>query len=111
MSDTMTIKRGDLLPALTITLTDGVDANGDPVPVDLTPATTVRVIGFLDNSLLFNRGVTGNAQGVVTMPWQAGDTDVAGDIYLEVEVTWPGSLPQTFPPDGYEVVHVMQDLA
>jgi hypothetical protein len=44
------------------------------------------------------------------MDWQAPDTAVPGDLYVEVEVTWPGSKPQTFPPDDYEVVEVMQDL-
>lgn len=100
----MKIYRGDLKPDLRITCLDG-DA-----PVDLTVATSVKVIGVRDGVVLFNRAATtATAAGVVTMLWQTADTAVTGVIEVEVEVTWSGAKPQTFrPPD---VVTVAPDLA
>lgn len=100
----MRIYRGDLKPDLVITCLDG-DA-----PVDLTVATSVSVIGVRDGVVLFNRAATSStALGVVTMLWQSGDTNLAGVIEVEVQVTWSGAKPQTFrPPD---VVTVAPDLA
>lgn len=88
----MKMYRNDLKPDLELTLTDGT------TPVDLTVATSVRVIGIKDGVILINRTVTGTAEGVVTMQWQAADTAKVGRIEVEVEVTWPGSKPQTFRP-------------
>lgn len=106
----MRIKRGDLLPALTATLTDTIA--GVVTPVNLTTATSIRVIGRRESATvnLFDRAVTGGADGKVTMAWQAGDTSVSGRIYIEVEVMWPGSKPQTFPPSSQLVVRVEDDL-
>ncbi len=101
----ITIKRGDTVPDLSITVTD----NG--TIVDLTTATTVKVIGTINGSLIFSRVVTGTALGVVTMPWQPADTATAGMLEIEVEVTWPGTGKiQTFPADGVLRVNVEQDL-
>lgn len=115
----MHIKRGDLTPIFVATLTD-VDATGATVPVDLTDATSVHVLAWLNNEPLFDRTVVPAGgditQGIVRMAWQAaagetpGDTDVAGDIYIEVRVTWVSSKPQTFPPDGWMVVSVRESL-
>ncbi len=108
MSHTESIKRGDLMPPFEADLTS------DGVPVDLTAATTVRVIGWRNNLPLFNRPVTmTNEQltaGHVLMNWQATDTDTVADLYIEVEVTWVTGKPQTFPDDGWMVVHVTLDL-
>ena len=98
------IKRGDLMPPLTGIITD----NGDPV--NGTTAVLARVIAWRDGALLFRRPVTIGADGTWTMPWVEGDTDQVGDLLIEVEVTWPGTRPQTFPGDGYETVRVHQDL-
>lgn len=98
------IKRGDLLPEWSVTLTD------DKVPIDLTTAASIRVIGTRAGVVVIDQTVTGNASGVITMPWPAGSTDVAGLIQFEVEVTWPGAKPQTFPPSGYLSTRINQDL-
>lgn len=98
------IKRGDLLPAWTATLTDGT------VPVDLTAATSILVKGYKPDGTTISRTVTGDANGVVTMAWQATDTEAVGDFLAEIEVTWPGSKPQTFPADGYLVTRIYQDI-
>lgn len=98
------IKRGDLMPLLAGTLTD------KDTPVDLSTAVVVRVLGYKDGVLVINRSVTGSADGRFTMAWDPPDTATTGDILMEVEVTWPGAKPQTFPNGGYEVVRVVQDL-
>ncbi len=107
----MRIKRGDLLPVLTATLTD-TPAGGVAAPINLTTATGIRVIGRRAGvaTNLFDRTVTGTAAGVVTMPWQAADTAIAGRLWVEIEVTWPGSKPQTFPARGQLAVDVYDDF-
>jgi len=104
----MKIYTGDLLPPLKITLKDS------EVDVNLDQATSVRVLGRRNGELIFDRTgddiswVHDGAISVVTMPWQAGDTDEAGMIEPEVEVTWPGPKPQTFRPPT--AVHVAATL-
>lgn len=98
------MKQHDLLPAVTITLTDGA------TPVDLTGAASIKVIAARYGVPAFTRAVTGSDVGVIVMPWQVGDTAVAGSIDLEVEVTWPGAKPQTFPARGYLRVEILPDL-
>lgn len=102
-------KRGDLAPPFVVDLTN----NGDPI--DLAQAVSIKVIAWRNNVLLFSRNVsvpTGPeaTAGTVTMQWQPSDVDTWADLYLEVEVTWAGSKPQTFPVDGYIVVHISPDL-
>jgi hypothetical protein len=100
------LKQHDTAPALRATITDA------GTPVDLTPATGIKVIGSQNGTLLFSRSVTGTSQGVVTMPWSVGDTSVPGLISIELEVSWPGSPPtvQTFPASGTLTVLVDRDL-
>lgn len=103
----MNIKRGDLEPDLTITCT----SNGSAV--DLTAATSIQVVVRAEGAStpLFTRTATGNASGVVTMPWTAGDTDTVGRLLVEVLVTWPGSKPQRFPATSYLPVDVVPNLS
>jgi hypothetical protein len=95
------IYRGDLKPDLTITCTS--DGNA----VDLTTATSIRIIGVRDGTTLFDRTVTGTDQGVITMQWETTDTTDTGRIHVEAEVTWPGGKPQTFRPQ--EAIDVVPD--
>ena len=98
----MRMYRGDLEPDLVVTCYD------DTTPVDLTGASSMKIIGSRDGMVLFSRPVTGTAEGLITMSWEAGDTAEVGRIQVEVEVTWPGSRPQTFRPP--QVVEVVADL-
>lgn len=113
MTDVM--KRGDLAPRWQATLYDGPPEAGNEV--DLSNANDVKVICWFDGEVLFTRALadgvtrgTGATQGLVTMPWETGDTDHVGELMFEVEVTWPGPMPQTFPADGYLTTRIVQDL-
>jgi hypothetical protein len=98
----MRMKAGDLLPALVIDLTD------NQIPVNLTSATAVHVIGRQGTAQLFDDGspTRDNTNGVVTHNWVAPQTDTPGRIWVRVEVTWPSSKIQTFPPFGELAVDV-----
>ena len=100
----MKLYRGDLKPDLVITLTDGDQ------PVDLSAATSVRIIGMRGSTLAFDRTPTSTEGGVVTMEWLPEDTETTGRITVEVEVTWPGAKPQTFRPAS-NAVDVVADYA
>ena len=40
-------------------------------------------------------------RAIVKRAWQAGETDVAGRMWITVVVDWsPGADPQSFPADG-----------
>ena len=104
------VKRGDTLPALTLTVTD------DGTPVDLTEATGIRLLvrasadrgsgdPYLEATLADRP-----ANGVLTYAWQAGDTATAGTYRVEVEVTWPDGAVQTFPGAGYGDLRIVPDL-
>lgn len=99
------IKRGDLMPSWSATLYD------DNVPVDLTSATGVRVLATgEDGTLVIDRQASSkNSVGVVTMDWEPGDTDIARTLLFEVEVTWTGARPQTFPVQGKLPTYIYAD--
>lgn len=104
----MRIYQHDLLPALEVTCEEVDPVTKARSVVDLTTATSVKVIGVKDGAVLFNRAATSStALGVVTMAWQSGDTATSGTIAVEVEVTWPGNKPQTFRPTS--LVEVVAD--
>jgi|SRR5690349_7148688 len=100
----MTIKQHDTAPPLQVECTDA------GTPVDLTGASSVKVVGSRDGQAVFSEVTTGDAQGVVTRPWADGDTDTTGILLVEVEVTWPGGGVETFPPNGYLTVLITPDL-
>lgn len=97
---------GDLKPDLRVTLSD--DAGS---AVDITTAS-VLIKGRQNGALLFSRAPASTSivglTSVVTMLWQATDTDTVGRIEVEVEVTWPVGKPQTFRCG--EVVEVEDDF-
>ncbi len=107
---TAVMKRGDRLPALTLTITDA------GAPVDLTAATAIRLIvrAAADRSTdppLIDATIPARpADGVLSYPWADGDTATAGEYRVEVEVTWPGGLRQTFPGDTYGALRILPDL-
>lgn len=86
----MLMYREDRKPDLVLTITD----NG--VPVDLTGATSIRLIAVRDfTTTVIDAAVSGDASGVITYLWAAADTETVGSLVVEVEITWPGGLKQT----------------
>jgi len=53
--------------------------------------------------------VGAGTDGHVRYSWAAGDTDTAGLYDAEWQVTFADGTPQTFPNDGYLVVHILPD--
>lgn len=107
----MVVKRGNTFPNLTATLTGRDETTGVVGPVDLTTATSVTAKGVQNGSLLFERVLTGNAQGEVALAFQAGDTDAIGYIHIEFVVAWPNGKEQTFPEEGDVRVRVALDVS
>lgn len=105
----MRMYTGDLEPDLEVTLSSANAA------VDVSTATSVRIIGRRGLDIVFDRAPTTTEvvgdTSVVTMEWQDGDTDLKGRIQIEVEVTWPGIRPQTFRANGGVDILTDFDLA
>lgn len=110
MAEKYIMKQHDLEPSLEVQLLDGL------TPIDLTSATDVLFImknrkgikatgsmTIADQTILDNRGLA-------RYDWSLGDTDTSGQYNAEVQVTWPGPRPQTFPADAYMLVDVQKDL-
>lgn len=102
----MRMYTGDLEPDLEVTLSSTTQA------VDIDDAASIRIIGKRGGDIIFDRTPDEVAvvddNSVVTMEWVDGDTDEIGRISVEVEVTWPGTRPQTFRADGG--VDVLRDF-
>lgn len=104
------LKQYDLLPNLRLTLLDGT------TPVDLTLASEARLLLKNRTGLLVDAVMDIADQededlvGVVEYEWQEGDTSTLGTLQGEVQVLWPGQIPQTFPAKGYFAVIVNRDL-
>jgi hypothetical protein len=100
-----TMKRGDLYPAITGTVSD---ADG-PVPLGGASSVTLLLSTTQGGTItLLTCPVDVVAPAAVrddpdcgkwSYAWQAGDTVKVGTYKAEVEVLWPGSEPQTFPND------------
>lgn len=102
----LNLKRGDLEPAVRVSL---AFSDGSPVPLASVIEIRFRMADVLTRAEIFSRAaqVDGDpALGQVVYVWQPGDTDIAGVYYAEFEVIWPGSRPQTYPPQGYLTVSI-----
>lgn len=102
------MKRGDLLPALVITVTDPV--------ADFPAVDTWKVLIRQDRSGVIIADIapavdtTTPNTAVITHTWVAGETDAVGTISVEVEATWPDGKPQTFPCNAFNHVSIIQDI-
>lgn len=107
----MQMKRGDLEPALVLTVEDAAGL------ANLGDVVSWRVIGKL-NGLVVVDGAPDTAvveggnssKAVLTREWQGIETGETGDMLIEVEAMWPGARPQTFPGFSYEKVTITNDL-
>lgn len=105
-------KRGDLEPDLVI------DLAASPTTVDLTTATSWKVLGRLRGqaTLLINAANTPAVdpvdkwKAVVTHQWASPQTAEVGLLLVEVEATWPDGHKQTFPTNGYIQIRISEDL-
>ena len=89
---------------------------GDGLPVDLTQATSARLIATLEGAS--TPAITGvltfvvpRSSGQVSYAWQTNDTSTVGSYRAEVEVTWSDGTLQTFPNAGYIPLTILPDLA
>lgn len=104
------IKQHDLEPPIRVTLLDGTK------PVDLSAASEVRFFMKNKDGLKVSQVMSVEDQsnaanhGRVSYAWQSGDTDTVSSYSAEIQVTWIGSRPQTFPADKYFTVDVQKDL-
>ncbi len=105
------LKQYDLRPVLRIRLLDGT------VPIDLTLASEVRLLlknraaGLKVDSVMDKLDQEDeDTIGFVEYEWQPGDTDTLGTFSGEIQVLWPGQIPQTFPGKGYFQVSINRDL-
>jgi hypothetical protein len=96
----ISMKTGDTVPAISITVDDA------GAIVDLTPATSVHIVGAHNGQPTFNIVATGNNVGVVTAPWPTGSTDTPGMTVCEAVAIWPGGGRQTFPGSGRLYVNI-----
>ena len=104
---TFRLKQHDLEPPLVI------DVGGSSG--DLNGVESWKVIGKRGSTVVFTDtspdvDVSTPTAAVITHAWVDGETDTVGVISIEVEATWPGDRPQTFPPAGYGVVRIEPDL-
>jgi hypothetical protein len=116
MSTTITMKRGDLLPALAATLSNeaGVfNLTGATVDVLWRPAATgLDAIEGTESTATAQRrtaAVVSEVAGTVSYAWVAGDTDTAGTFDLEFEIT-VGGKTLSFPNDGFIRLIIEPDL-
>lgn len=109
---TVQLKQHDLEPPFSAILYDGTDET-TRVPVNLSAATSVVFIMKRKGSLIINRRamtVVDASAGSVSMSWQSGDTSLTGAHQAEIEVSWPGARPQTFPANGVITIFIEPDL-
>lgn len=96
---TFHIHKGDLEPGFDIPIS-GADGN-------LATRESLRIVAeqggvplFTDTNPTVVVDPANSASATVSHNWVAGQTDVAGDVWLRVEVGWPGGRVTTFPKRG-----------
>lgn len=110
---TFKMKKGDLVPALTATLTQAVGLV-PATPIDLTTATAVKFAmkarGATANKVDAAATIVSAAAGTVKYQWVGTDTDTAGFYIAEWQITWPAGK-QTVPGSGYDLIQIDADIA
>jgi hypothetical protein len=95
-------KQGDTSPPMVM---DCFNGNGQRAPLD--DATLVKVKVSQKGNPVWERVVTGDANGVVTVPLQTSDTATPGTYYVKVYAEWPDGTKQHYPPaDQYMTMTV-----
>lgn len=116
MSKIFTIRVGDRLPWLayefgfslvgaTAVTFSARDADTDAVFINNQPAIIANGTYTINGSAT----VLTPASGVVFYPWAAGDTATPRkSAQCLFHITWPGSLQETLPSDGYERIIIAE---
>lgn len=94
------VRQNDLLPPLI------VDVNDQGEPVDLTTATTVKMIGYQGGVEKFNRDATTVGLGQAMMNWETGDTDTIGPMKVFVKINWTGRELTIEPDNKVQILRV-----
>lgn len=102
---TIQIKRGSL-PKLIATMDIGRDGQ-------LTDCTVAMRIKAQDGSLLneYSCTITSAAAGIVEYQFMSGDTETAGNFWMEFWVNVPVTGMLKIPSDNYVNFVIMQDLS
>lgn len=113
------IKRNDLLEPIEMR---AVDEDGNAVDLNAEDVVSMKFIMTRDGAAaptisngeitIVQEGTGGGATnlGVCQYEWQSGDTDKDGRYWAEVEITFTGSKPKTFPTKGYIPIVIEPDL-
>lgn len=105
---TFQIKQHDLEPPLVVTVTDPA-ATFDQV-VSWKVILRVGSDTFTDSAPTVVVSDDKHT-ATVTHNWVTGETaNATNQGRVEVEATWPGGRPQTFPPSGYKSFTINPDL-
>lgn len=103
----LTMKRNDTDPPFRAQVRDALNPGG----VDLTNAASAKLLvpGLgINASLTIEDQVTDT--GWVNRDWQTTDLHTDGTYDVEVEITWVSGKKRTFPPHGYNLLVVDDDL-
>ena len=110
--NTLTVKQGDLLPTvqarLTVTLADG-----SVLPAPLAGATVrFRMQAVGGGALKVNATATviDGSTATVQYTWAGTDTDTSGTFLAEFDVTYSGSIPESFPNSEYILITIVPGL-
>lgn len=103
------IKQNDTSPVLLATITD---ADG---PVNLTSASVTfymaRAVGSVKTVIASGAATITNATaGQVSYTWAGDDTAISGIHIAEFEVVFADASKETFPNDGYILIHITPDI-
>lgn len=104
------IKQNDTSPALEGILRDGFGA-----PVNMTGATVVFLMRLHPAGAVKISAGTMGAVGSATLgrqkySWSASDTNTAGRYEGEIEATFADGAIRTFPPNGYFIIDIADDV-
>ena len=105
------IAQNDDSPAL-----EGILRDGFGSPVDLTGATVVFNMRLHPSGpVKVNRGAMGAVGNAILgrqkYSWSTSDTNTAGTYEGEVEVVFADGRVRTFPPNGYFLIKIKDDIA
>jgi hypothetical protein len=104
------MKEGDREPALVATL---VDQDNSPVPLNTATGVEFFMIEPQETTPKINGSsvnVIDAANGRVSYPWGANDTDDPGEYNGEFRVTWAGGNVTKFPNFRYLKIKVAKSI-